>query len=152
MSVDVQTEIIINCPRDVVANYASDPNNAPKWYINIKSVEGKTEGPLRVGSRMTFVAQFLGKRLEYTYEVTELLPGSRFQMKTAEGPFPMETTYEWKEIDNSTTLMTLRNRGKPTGFSVLLSPFISVAMQRANRKDLALIKRILESLTSNAGE
>lgn len=146
MKVDVLTEIKINCPRGVVATYASDPNNAPKWYVNIRSVQCKTEGPLRVGSRMTFVAHFLGKRLEYTYEVTEFLPGSKFRMKTAEGPFPMETTYEWKEIDSATTEMTLRNRGVPTGFSALLAPFISAAMQRANQKDLALLKRTLESL------
>ncbi len=148
MKVDVLTEIKINCPRDVVATYASDPSNAPKWYVNIKSVECKTEGPLRVGSQMTFVAHFLGKRLEYTYEVIEFIPGSKFQMKTADGPFPMETTYEWKEIDSATTLMTLRNRGEPAGFSALFTPFMSTAMRRANRKDLTRLKRTLESLAS----
>ncbi|MGE3975307.1 MAG: SRPBCC family protein [Bdellovibrionales bacterium] len=145
MNVDVLTEIKIHCPRDLVANYASDPNNAPKWYVNIKAVELKTPGPLKIGSQMTFIAHFLGRRLEYTYEVTEFLSGSKFQMKTAEGPFPMETTYEWKEIDSNTTQMTLRNRGTPTGFSALLAPFMSAAMRRANRKDLTLLKRMLES-------
>lgn len=40
-----------------------------------------------VGSRMRFVARFLGRTLEYTYEVREVEPGRRFVMSTAQGPF-----------------------------------------------------------------
>jgi uncharacterized membrane protein len=88
MTVDVQTEIDIDQPRSVVASYASDPDNATRWYQNIKSVEWETPGPLTVGSRVAFVAHFLGRRLAYTYEVTELIPGERLVQSTTEGPWP----------------------------------------------------------------
>ena len=65
--IDVVTEIVIDCPVEVVATYAADPSNAPQWYANIDSVEWKTDTPVEVGSAMTFVARFLGRRLEYTY-------------------------------------------------------------------------------------
>ena len=45
---------------------------------------------------MDFVARFLGRRLAYTYEVVDLVPGERLVMRTADGPFPMETTYTWE--------------------------------------------------------
>ncbi len=138
------TEIVINSPRDVVAVYAANPTNAPEWYVNIDSVEWKTAPPVQVGSRMAFVARFLGRRLAYTYEIIDLVPGERLVMRTAQGPFPMETTYTWEDVGDSFTRMTLRNRGEPSGFSKVSAPLMAAAMRRANRKDLVALKRLME--------
>jgi hypothetical protein len=127
-----------------VASYASDPDNATAWYENIKAVEWKTPRPAEVGSRVAFVAHFLGRRLAYTYEVKDVVPGERFVMGTAEGPFPMETTYTWQDTPAGGTRMTLRNRGDPSGFSRLAAPFMAAAMRRANRNDLRRLKSLLE--------
>ena len=97
--VGVTVETVIERPVSEVAAYASDPSNAPEWYANIKSVEWRTQPPLVVGSRMDFVATFLGRRLSYTYEVVEFVAGERLVMRTAQGPFPMETTYEWIRLE-----------------------------------------------------
>lgn len=145
MTVDVLTETTIERPVDMVARYAADPSNAPEWYVKIESVDWKTPPPARVGSRMEFVARFLGRRLRYTYEIVELEPGKRLVMRTAEGPFPMETSYTWAPAASGQTKMTLRNRGDPGGFSKLATPFIRTAMRRANRNDLRHLKSILES-------
>jgi hypothetical protein len=144
MAVDVLTEVEINRPRDHVAAYAGDPSNAPQWYVNIKSVEWKTPPPIEVGSKLAFVASFLGRRLAYTYEVVDLVPGRRLVMLTAEGPFPMETTYTWDAVGEGRTRMTLRNRGEASGFSKVAVPFMATAMRRANRKDLANLKTLLD--------
>jgi hypothetical protein len=144
MAIDVVSEIVIARPRPEVAAFAANPDNAPAWYVNIESVEWKSEPPLRVGSRVAFVAHFLGKRLSYTYEFAELVQGERLVMRTAEGPFPMETTYVWTSTRDDGTHMTLRNRGSPAGFSRLAAPFMAMAMGRANRSDLANLKALLE--------
>lgn len=144
MAVDVVTRIVIDRPREVVANFASDPSNAPRWYVNIKSVEWKTPPPLEVGSQVAFVAHFLGRRMAYTYKITEFVPSQKMVMATAEGPFPMETSYTWESLGDERTGMTLRNRGNPSGFSRILSPLMVPAMRRANRKDLARLKLLME--------
>jgi len=147
MPVDVQTEIEIDRPRSEVAAYASDPDNATTWYENIKAVEWKSPKPAGVGSRIAFVARFLGRGLAYTYEVKVMIPGERFVMSTIEGPFPMETTYTWEDTASGGTRMTLRNQGEASGFSKVAAPMMAVAMRRANRKDLARLKTILEAPT-----
>ena len=144
MAVDVLTEVVIDCPCAEVAAYAGDPSHAPEWYANIESVVWRTSEPLAVGSRMDFVARFLGRRLTYTYEVVELVPGQRLVMRTAQGPFPMETTYTWAPVGADRTRMTLRNRGEPAGFAKAAAPVVAAAIRRANQKDLANLNRIME--------
>ena len=145
MPVDVVTETIIRGSRAEVAAFAASPDNAPRWYANIKSVEWKTEPPLRLGSRIAFVAEFLGKRLTYTYEVVELVPDERLVMRAAEGPFAMETTYAWAASGAGGTRMTLRNRGTPSGFLRLAAPLLAANMRKANRKDLERLRSLLEA-------
>lgn len=142
--VDVITHITIDKALERVADYACNPNNAPEWYVNIKTVEWKTPQPLNIGSLIAFTAQFMGKKLAYTYEVIEFSE-TKFVMRTAEGPFPMQTSYEFEKIDKNTTKMILRNCGNPTGFSKLFAPLMSRMMRKANQKDLKSIKSILEN-------
>jgi uncharacterized protein YndB with AHSA1/START domain len=151
MAVDVLTEVVIARPRDEVAAFVAEPSKAPRWYSNIVSVQWRTEPPVRVGSTMDFVARFLGRRLAYTYEVAELVPGERLVMRTAQGPFPMETTYTWNSVDSASTRMTLRNRGEPAGFPRVTAPAMAAAMRRANRKDLAALRQLLESADPGPG-
>ena len=142
MDVDVVVEAVIPAPVEVVAAYAGDPTHAPEWYANIRSVEWRTEPPVAVGSQMDFVARFLGRRLAYTYEVVELVPGRRLVMRTADGPFPMETTYTWQPAPGGTR-MTMRNRGTPSGFAKVTGPVMAAAMRRATTKDLARLSEVL---------
>jgi uncharacterized membrane protein len=141
--VDVVTEIMIDAPLEKVAAFAADPDNAPAWYQNIKSVKWVTEKVLRVGARISFVAHFLGRVLEYTYEIVTYEPDKILTMKTAQGPFPMQTTYTWEAVKGKTK-MQLRNTGQPKGFSKLFSPLMAMMMRKANKKDLKLLKAKLE--------
>ena len=145
MAVDVVTHVEIASPRDHVARYAADPDNATAWYANIESVQWLSDKPLAVGSRVAFVARFLGRRLTYTYAIRQIVAGERLVMSTGDGPFRMETTYNWADAESGGTRMTLRNRGEPSGFSTIAAPMVAPAMRRANRKDLDKLRQIVEA-------
>ena len=145
MTVDVQVGIVIDRPRQMVADFAGDPSNATKWYANISSVDWETAPPIRIGSRMAFVAHFLGKKIAYTYEIKELIAGECLVMSTIQGPFPMETTYRWESLDAGRTRMTLRNRGNPIGFTMIFKPIMSIAIRLATKKDLRRLKAVMEN-------
>lgn len=141
---DVVVETTVARPPEEVAAFAGDPGNAPSWYARIRSVAWRTPPPLALGSRLDFVAHFLGRRLAYTYEVVELEPGRRLVMRTADGPFPMETTYTWEPAGEGATRMTLRNRGEPSGAMRLGAPVVERAVRRATTGDLARLRALLE--------
>jgi uncharacterized membrane protein len=145
VSVDVTTDVVVDRPVDAVAAYTCDPRNAPEWYANIRSVEVLDDGPVVPGTRMRFVAAFLGRRLEYTYAVTELVTGERMSMTTSQGPFPMTTEYRFSSVGPGRTLVTLRNHGEPSGFGSVAAPLVRRSMERANRKDLDALKAVLEA-------
>lgn len=142
--IDVETAAVVHRPQAVVAAYAANPDNAPEWYRNVDSAERQTSGPFTVGSRVVFTARFLGRTLSYTCEVAEYEPNTKLVMRTAEGPFRIETTYTWTALANSTR-MTLRNRGEPSGFSRIAAPILTRSMRAANHRDLANTKQILEA-------
>jgi ligand-binding SRPBCC domain-containing protein len=142
--VDVVTKIEISRPREEVVAFAADPAKATAWYKNIEAVEWETPPPVVVGSRFRFRARFLGRILNYTYEVQEIEPGSRFVMATAQGPFPMQTTYTWEDTADGATRMTLRNTGEPSGFAAVTAPVMTRAMRKANAADLRRVKALLE--------
>jgi uncharacterized protein YndB with AHSA1/START domain len=140
MDVDVLTDIEIDRPRSEVADYVSNPDNATTWYENITKVEWKSPKPLKVGSKVAFEAQFMGQKLEYTYEITEYVPGEWLVMSMASGPFQMETSYKFSDTRSGGTKMELRNRAH--------DPAMAGAIKRENRKDLARLKSILEKGSS----
>ena len=144
MDVDVTMTADIRRPRGEVAAFACDPTNVPAWYANIRSVDVLTPGPLALGSRMRFVATFLGRTIDYTYEVSDLVPGERLTMTTASGPFPMTTTYAFEDLGTTTTRMTMRNHGSPSGFGAVAAPVMARAMRHAMTKDLRALTRLLE--------
>jgi uncharacterized protein YndB with AHSA1/START domain len=144
--VSVQTDIHIDRPRAEVADFAANPDNAPRWYVNIHSSQRLDGGGLGPGSKVAFTAKFLGRELNYTYEFVEYVPGEKLVMRTDQGPFPMQTTYTWTD-DAGGTRMTLGNSGRPSGFSRLAGLVMEPMMRRENRKDLQRLKAILEERT-----
>jgi uncharacterized protein YndB with AHSA1/START domain len=135
VSVDVTAEVRIARDVRTVWDYMTDPENEPEWIGGLKEARLVDDGPLKVGSRVERVAGFLGRRIEYVNEVTELEPPRRLDMRSVKAPFPMRITYTL-EGDGETTV---RNHVRGGGVR-LLSPFV----KRNIRRDLERLREILE--------
>jgi uncharacterized protein YndB with AHSA1/START domain len=144
MTVDVEVHATIDRPRAEVAGYCCDPENVTAWYGNVTAVQWETDGPLAIGSRFRFTSDFLGRRLQYTYEVLELVPAERLIMRSDQSPFRMETAYTFQDTAGAATWMTVRNRGEPTAYTGLAPAILATAIRRATSKDLIKLKSILE--------
>ena len=150
MAIDVQAQLLINKPKDDVAEYATNPHNDPLWVSGIIESKMLTEPPLAQGSQVERVASFLGKRIQYILEVVDWEPGTPMGMHSIKGPFPMDVTYEFQEaLSESVELGTLARihvKGEASGFFKLASPLLAQAVKRSIGKDLKNLKRIMEPL------
>jgi len=145
--VDVKTEIIINLPKEIVAEYVSHPGNAPSWCSQIKTVEWDQNVPLRAGAKIIFNERGMRRYQQYVCELVEIIPNQKMVMKTRNGNMRMETVVAWQAINENTTCMTVWSRGIPNALSRMITPFMVLAIRNTNRRNLKQLKRMLE--TSN---
>ncbi len=144
MRTDVQVEIVIERPRDVVTAYAMDWRNDPAWIRAIEEVKLASDGPFGIGSRVARLASFLGRRIEYVNEVVEYEQDRRLLMRSVRAPFPMTVLYEFDDAGKGTRVR-IRAQGDASGFYKLAGPVLSRAVKHSIAGDLAQLKTILES-------
>jgi uncharacterized protein YndB with AHSA1/START domain len=145
VSIDITAETVIARPRDEVAAYMTDPAHDPAWIGGIREARLEGEPPLRAGSRVARVATFLGRRIAYVNQVTELSP-TRLDMRSVQSPFPMRITYEFEPRDGDRAT-TVRNRVRgDTGrfFARAVGPLMAPLVRRSVRRDLERLRTILE--------
>ena len=143
MTLDVTAEATLARPRSEVIAFASDPANDTQWIAGIKEAHAVTEGPIGVGSQVTRVASFLGRKIEYVKEI-DRLDQSVLEMHSVKGPFPMHITYTFDQ-DGAGTLARIRIQGDATGFFRLAAPLLAAQVRRSITRDVNNLKRVLEA-------
>jgi len=145
VSIDITAEVAIRRPLGEVAAYMIDPANDPTWIGGVREVRMETPPPLQVGSRVARVAHFLGRRVEYVNEVTELDPARVLDMRSVKAPFPMRVTYSFEPTDGGAeTIVRNRVRGAPGGFFALFGPLLAPLVKRSVQKDLERLRDRLQ--------
>lgn len=144
MAIDVTARTVVARPRDEVATFVIDHRHDPVWIGGISESELLGDGVISEGSRVRRVASFLGRRIEYVNEVVRLEPGSVLEMRSVHSPFPMHITYRFADVPGGTEA-TVRVEGEPGGLYRLGAPMLKRAVQRSIDRDVAALKRTLES-------
>jgi uncharacterized membrane protein len=144
MAVDVSVTGTVQRPRDQVAAYLRDPANDTHWIGGIRSARLLTPGPVAVGSQVERVATFLGRRVEYVNEITELT-ADRLAMRSVRSPFPMRVTYGHRDAGGAATEVSVRVEGDAGRFYGLVAPLLGPAVRRSITRDLRNLKQVLEA-------
>jgi uncharacterized membrane protein len=150
MAVDVTATETIGRPREEVAAYLRDPGNDTSWIGGLRSARLLTPRPVAVGSQVERVAGFLGRRVEYVNEITELT-GERLAMRSVRSPFPMRVTYGHRRAGDGATEVSVRVEGDAGRFYALAAPLLGVAVRRSVTRDLRNLKRVLEGSPAPSG-
>jgi uncharacterized membrane protein len=148
VATDVRAVIDVARPREQVAAYLRDPGNDPSWIGGLRSARLVTDPPVGVGSRVERVASFLGRRIEYLNEITELT-ATRLAMRSVRSPFPMRVTYGFEDTGQATEV-SVRVEGDARRAYRLADPIMAALLRRSVRRDLRTLKRVLETGVAQA--
>jgi hypothetical protein len=142
VAIDTRAVIAVARSREEVAAYLRDPANDPRWIGGLRSARLVTAPPVGVGSQVERVASFLGRRIEYVNEITELT-GTRLAMRSVRSPFPMRVTYGFDDT-GAATEVSVRVEGDASRLYRLADPLLAWLVRRSVRRDLRALKRALE--------
>ena len=140
----VEASVVINRPVDEVFAYMADVRNWSQWNSGMLEGEQTSEGPMGVGTTFRGVNQFMGRRMEWTSEVSEYEPNRKMGQKITSGPMSIEQSLTFEPVEGGTRF-TLVGEGETGGFFKLAEPIVNRTMQRQMEGNLANLKDILEA-------
>jgi uncharacterized protein YndB with AHSA1/START domain len=142
----IETSVVINRPIEEVFAFVSDVENTPSWAGPVIEAQQTSAGPIGVGTTSTRVIQFLGRRMESTYEVTEYEPQARIYSRSTTGPVPIEERFTFQAVADGTQV-TLVGELDAAGFFKLAEPVLARMVKRQVENDAGTLKDLLEAQT-----
>jgi hypothetical protein len=142
--VKMETSVVINRQIDEVFEFSVESENDALWQSGVLKAEQTSEGPMRKGATFVQVVQFLGRRLEFAFDVTEYEPNRKFGFKTTSGPIPIEGAYTYETVADGSKI-TMFLEGEPGGFFKLAEPIVARTVQRQWETNFANLKDVLET-------
>ena len=139
----VEIGCVIKRPVEEVFDYLADPAKTQEWKPSVLESGAEPQGPIRVGSKIHTVMRILGRRIESTTEVTELVPRKKLVQK-ANSPFPVQITC-WTEPTASGTRVTAEAIAEPGGFFRVAEPVLGRILKRQGQSELNTMKELLEA-------
>lgn len=142
--VKIETSIMINRPIEEVFTFVANPVNAAQWAGPVTESRITSEGPVGVGTTSTRVTQFLGRKSEDTYVVTEYKPNHKFAEKATSGNLHTEEIFTFKAV-NGGTEVNLVGEVEATGFIKMAEPVFARVAKRQVETDIQNLKDLMES-------
>jgi uncharacterized protein YndB with AHSA1/START domain len=142
--VRVEKIVVIKRPIEEVFAYVANPENAEQWAGPVTESKQTSEGPVGVGTTSTRVTEFLGRKSENTYEVTEYEPNRKFAEKTTSGSLQSTELITFESVDGGTKV-TVAGEVEASGFIKMAEPLFARMAKRQLETDISNLKDILEA-------
>ncbi|MGQ0774054.1 MAG: SRPBCC family protein [Pseudonocardiales bacterium] len=141
----VRISVDIDRPTGEVFAYLDDVTNNPEWLKGMRSCTWTTDPPVRVGSRYEQVAQFLGKQIRTSFEVTAREPGRLVTIESQAGSsFPLTVTRQVEPLGDDRCRVVETVESDPSGFYRVAQPLLRAMVARNIKRDYHSLKQHLE--------
>ncbi len=136
--------VVIQRPLEDVWAYVMEPANDPVWQGPVIEVRRGAGEQMGVGTEIEEVTQFLGRRFEMTYVVTEHEPMRRSAVRTSSGPVRMEGSYSFESVAGGTRF-TMEGETDAHGLFKLAEPVFARMARREWESSCEVLKDLLEA-------
>jgi hypothetical protein len=144
MSFGARAEIEINKPIEVVKQFVFEPTNEPYWIRGVIESHMLSVRPVGRGTQVQQIRKFMGRTIEYVYEMTEYDPAGHIKMISLNGPVSMEVEYFVEKSHDNKTIFRQSVIGIFSGYYRIINFLASGVMRKDLNKDMAHLKGILE--------
>lgn len=138
-----ELSIVIHRPVEIVFAYVADHRTLTKWG-SVKEVQMLSQGAVGLGTTFQVASAFLGRKFEYTLEITAYEANQHFTVKNASGPFPLEFNYHFESAEGGTRL-TMQVQFEPGGFFKIAGGLLLSQAKKREEGHLQRLKSLLEA-------
>ena len=120
--------------------------NLPRWDSSMLECAQVGDGAVTVGTRYRGASKILGRRIEWTTEVVEFVPGVRAASQSVEGPLTFRVSYELSAAPAGTTLRyrLAAESGLGGAFGRAMEPIVQRAQAKVVRTNLGTLASLLK--------
>lgn len=131
-------------PRADVFAFFTDWEKAPLWRQYVKTMKAVSDGPLGVGSQVTFTIDLHGEEMSYTLTVLAYDPPKVWRHSTTQSHFSGFIEYRFDEIPAGTRVTFSCEISPKTAFGWFAMPQMWLSRGKGYRDQLPALKRAVE--------
>ena len=140
----IELSIDIERPIEEVFTALSDTRTHPQW--DLEMIEGRHEpdGPAQLGTHITEVRKFMGRKIETTSELIEFEANKKFVRKGASGPMGLTNIVTVTETNTGTHINWVW-LVELSGLFSLMTPIMTRMLKKDGEKTLGKFQQLLEN-------
>jgi uncharacterized membrane protein len=142
----IDQSVIIARPAAEVLDFLVRAENLPRWDSSVVECVQLDAAPVTVGTRYRGASKILGRRVEWTVELTDFVPGRKSESTSVDGQSAFTVSYDLSAVSDGTRLRyrLAADSGFGGAFGRAMEPLIEKAQTNVVKANLATLVRLLD--------